>query len=273
MISPWYDSNVKIPIIFLGAIPISIFSVMISIGVGLGLLWTVWPVSIFPKIAKERLSLSAIALGGALVGGRTGYILVNWLYFQRHVVEIPQVWLGGFSWTGSLSGALLIIFISTHLRRTSFGDCSDGLLPLLSSITASAWLACWVTGDAYGHEVRAWWGIPARDEWGLILTRWPTQLVGAISALGVQWIVDQLRVRKWITIPGLPSCFVIAGLSLTILAISSFRADPVPVINGIRLDTWSSSGYLIFSILLALFFIGQSTKKSNKYQRSNYHEN
>jgi phosphatidylglycerol:prolipoprotein diacylglycerol transferase len=273
MISPWYDSSVKNPIIIFGTIPLFIFSVLTSIGVGLGLFWSVWPVSIFTKTAKERVDLCAIALGGALLGGRISYVLVNLPYFQGHIVEIPQVWLGGLSWAGSLSGALLVIFISARIRETPFGNYSDGLLPLLSSIAVSAWLACWVTGYAYGQEVRAWWGIPARDEWGIIATRWPTQLVGAISALGVQWITDQLRIHKWVTIPGFSTCLVISGLSVTNLVISIYRADPVPVLNGIRLDTWSSGGFLLFSIILALFYIGRLTKNSNMLQRSNHHEN
>jgi prolipoprotein diacylglyceryltransferase len=273
MISPWYDSSVKNPIIIFGTIPLFIFSVMTSIGVGLGLFWSVLPVSIFPKIAKERVALSAIALGGALLGGRTGYVLVNWPYFQEHIPEISQVWLGGLSWTGSLSGALIVIFVSARIRKTPFGNYSDGLLPLLSSITVSVWLACWVTGYAYGQEVRTWWGIPARDEWGMVATRWPTQLVGAISALGVQWIMDQFRFRKWVTIPGITTCLVIAGLSVTILVVSPYRADPVPMVNGIRLDTWGSGGFLLFSIILALFYFGRFTKNSNILQRSNHHEN
>ena len=158
---------------------------MIGIGIGVGLLWAVWPVSVFPDIARARVEAGSIALGGAVVSGRVGYVLVNWVYFQKNIAETIQIWSGGLSWIGSIAGALLAILIMSRVQRTSFGNLVDGLRPLLTSTVASVWLASWMTGYAYGLEVDAWWGIPASNEWGFVSHRWPIQLAGSFSALGV----------------------------------------------------------------------------------------
>ena len=147
-----------------------------------------------------------------------------------------------------------LIIITIQIKRTSLGHLMDNLLPLFSSITISTWLACWITGYAYGIEVNRWWGIPSMDESGLLTKRWPIQLIGALSALGFQWIAEYFQKRRWITRPGLASCLVLTGFSLTIFSLSPFRGDPIFMPKGIRLDIWASVGLFGLSTLMALTF-------------------
>ncbi len=269
----WYDSTVNTDITIFGAILIYTFPLMIGIGIGVGLLWAVWPVSIFPDIAQARMESGSIALGGAVVGGRVGYVLVNWMYFQKNIAETIQIWSGGFSWTGSVAGALLAILITARVRKTSFGDLVDGLRPLLTSTAVSAWLASWMTGYAYGLEVDAWWGIPARNEWGFVAQRWPIQLVGTFSALGFHWLSDQLQARKWGKIPGLAASLELGGLFVTILALSPHRGDPAPQWGGIRVDSWVSIFFIVLCSLMAFTLTLRTDKIRKTTLQPSDHEN
>jgi len=232
-----------------GTFTLWIFPLTISVGIGVGMLWAIWPVSVFPKIARTRFEVGAIALGSGLIGGRAGYVLINWDYFRKNLVEVPQIWLGGLSWIGVMAGGCLAVLIAARSRGTSFGNLADGLRPLFTSIVISAWLACWMTGIAYGVEIDAWWGIPASDEWGFLVERWPIQMIGAFSALGFHWIFDRLLVRKRIRTPGFAALLELGGFSLTIFVLSPFRGDPAPQLAGLRLDTWVSLFYVILCIV------------------------
>jgi len=192
---------------------------------------------------------------GTLIGGRAGYVLLNWAYYERHHWEVFQVWLGGFSWIGALFGAFISISITAQIQKTSLGNLMDHLLPLFSSITISTWLACWLTGHAYGIEINRWWGVPAINESGLLAQRWPIQLIGALAALGFHWLAEYFQKRRRITRPGLASCLVLSGFSLTIFILSPFRGDPILMLNETRLDIWASAGFFTLSTLMAITFI------------------
>jgi len=240
--------------LFLGNIPVYTFSLIIGIGTAVGLFWSTYRILILPEAARERFTIGTIALTGALVGGRTAFIYINWIYFQQHVIEIPQIWLGGISWVGAMSGSLLFLIIAAFFLNRPISILLDGQLPLLASITTSVWLACWITGYAYGIETTAWYGVPSRDEWGQVSIRWPTQIAGAVSTLGIHWIVEQFRFRRWLLVPGLAASVEIAGLSLTILALSAYRADPTPIWNGIRIDVTASLALFTLSTIAAVIF-------------------
>lgn len=250
--SPWYDSSVDTVRLIPEVLPLFTFPLIISFGVGLGLIWSVWPVSAIPSLMEQRFNIGVICLSGALIGGRIGTIIINWRYYQSHLVEISQVWLGGIAWEGAISGSIVAILIAAHVYRTSLGRMADGLLPLLACITASAWLASWMTGYAYGVETSAWWGIPALDEGGMITKRWPTQLAGALLTLGVHWAIENLKARGRIRTPGMAASLELAGIAAIILIIFPFQAATHPLWRGVPLTAWFSMGILALSAVVAI---------------------
>jgi len=225
MISTWYYSLMPDGFYIFGAIYINTFSSLLALGSGIGLIWSTWSDNKSWKNSHKILSNGTFALFGALLGGRVGYILVNWGYFQVNLNEIIQIWLGGINWIGALVGALITIFIISQVSGVRFGDFSDELLPLFTCIVISVWFANWLTGHAYGVEVDAWWGVPAKNEWGDFAMRWPVQLVGAISALLIHWLAGYSKHRLNIKFPGIPSCVEVIGFGLTVSILSNFRAE------------------------------------------------
>lgn len=245
---------------------IFIFPLTIAAGVGVGMLWTVLPISVFPDLVRRRFEAGSLALLGAWMGGRLAYVSINWAYFQSHLVEIPQVWLGGISWIGVVAGGCLAVPVIARIRRISSRDLADGLRPLFTSIVVSAWLASWLTGSAYGVEAKAWWGIPAANEWGILLKRWPTQMLGALLALGVHWAVDQLVARQRVRTPGLAALLELEGFFVSMMAISPFRGDPAPQWAGIRLEIWASVFFTILALVL-VFSITLRRPRSPKIKK------
>jgi prolipoprotein diacylglyceryltransferase len=198
------------------------------------------------------LEAGTTALVGAVIGGRIGYVLVNWVYFQNKFPEIPQVVSGGTSWFGAMIGGIIAILITARIRQTSFWELVDGLRPLLASVVVSSWLASWMTGYAYGVAVDTLLGVLARDEWGFLSKRWPVHLVGAFSALGFHWASDQLQARKWKKRPGMATSLELGGLSITIAVLTLFRADPAPHWGGIRIDAWAATTLVLMCAIASI---------------------
>lgn len=249
-ISPWYDSCMSDGSTFIGSIPSYLFSLIITIGIGIGMIWSVWMESSNIKRATTILKNGCIVLSGTLIGGRIGYLMENWGYFQDNLKTIVQLRSGGINWSGTFIGGLVIIYILSLVRGNPFGDISDPLLPLFTCIVLSVWLGSWLTGYAYGVEMKTWWAVPARDEFGNIAFRWPTQLMGSISALSIHFLVEFI-IKRWDKhYPGTATCIEIAGLALTIIILELFRADYSSYWKGIDLNVWIS----VFIVLLTLMF-------------------
>ena len=220
------------------------FSILLGLGVLLGLLLTVWRAP--EKEASRYLEAGLWVLLGALVGSRAMTVVINFTYYQSHPGEIVQVWLGGLSGMGALAGGILVIIILALWWKLPVGKLADTLLPLAGTLTIAAWLGCWVDSCGYGLASDMWWALPGRDEWGVLTNRVPVQLMGAIITLVLIWLLDWAGKR--LPIPGLNAAIGLFGMSAVIIALSFLRADPTPIWNGLRLEAWGAIGLIIFSL-------------------------
>lgn len=251
-----------------GRIPVYTFSLLLAIGSLMGLLWAVYKAS--DDTMSTILDAGIWSLLGAVVGGRIAFTLIKWAYFQTHPLEIPQIWLGGISASGALAGGILTVLVTAAITHQNLGELADDLLPLLTALCVSAWLGCWVNGCVYGAEVQAWWGIPARDVWGDMATRWPIQPLGAIFTLLLFWGVDRARARGWLPVPGLGASLEVVGISLTGLGAFSLRVDSVP-----QSQAWPWWGFLSLAIISSTLLVcchnNQKSNSDKKFTRGDSH--
>jgi phosphatidylglycerol:prolipoprotein diacylglycerol transferase len=227
------------------------FSIVLGFGVLAGLLLTGWRA--LQKDMIRYVDAGVFTLFGALLGSRTLTVAVNFTYYQTHMGEIYQVWLGGLSGIGALVGGLLAALIIARWWRIPLGELADALLPLAGAIAITAWMGCWVDRCGYGMQSSAWWAIPAHDEWGVLAKRIPVQLVGASLTLVLIWILD--RASKHLPIHGMSATIGLLGLSAVLFGLSYLRVDPTPVWNGLRLEAWGAMGLMIFSIITVVVLL------------------
>jgi prolipoprotein diacylglyceryltransferase len=221
-----------------------IFSILLALSSVLALIWV--SLETPDSNMNARISTGIWALAGALIGSRTAYVGVHWEYFQRHLAEILQLWLGGLCWPGALAGGLLAVVLAAWLMGIPLRHLIDDLLPLLTSLVMVIWLGCWLTGCGYGQEASI--GLPAQDEWGIWRRRIPVQLLAAISTVILFWGIESFRHHGRGLIPGLATSLGLGGLSLILLGASFLRVDAYPLYNGIRLETWAALIFLGISI-------------------------
>lgn len=234
-----------------GGIPVYIFSLLIALGVFVGLIWIAWQAPQEEMLLRVDAGLWSML--GALVGGRALYVVVHWSYFQNHLKEGIQVFSGGLTWPGALAGGLVSLAVYAGWRRLPFGELADALVPLLAVLSVSVWLGCWLDGCAYGSLTSSWWGLPARDESGVISSRLPLQLLGATMTLALFWLLDQLASR-WDFRSGMFASLSLLSFSVLLLGLSFLRVDPALYWNGSRLEVWSCLLFMGVSLIALLIF-------------------
>jgi phosphatidylglycerol:prolipoprotein diacylglycerol transferase len=231
--------------------PVSGFSLLLGFGVTLGLGWAITQAG--PRHAERIFSLGVLVLFCALLSSRTFYVLINWGYYRGHLLDILWIWQGGFSGVGALLGGIMGLLLVAWYAHLSPAWLADQYLPLLASLVVSGWLACWLAGCAYGAVSRAWWALPARDEWGVSDWRVPVQLLGALLAAGSLFCLE--RWRKTSRTPGLTASLFLFITAVTLLALSFLRADPMPLWWELRADAWGALLMIAISIFFGLYCV------------------
>ena len=184
-----------------------------------------------------------ICLLAGLVGGRVGFVLANWGYFEEHRPEIWLLWRGTLSYHGWLLAGWITFVI---IYRRQWLAMADVLAPAGTILSAFGWLACLLAGYGYGRE--GFIGpltAELPDQYGLLAVRYQTQLAAmSFSLLAAIWLwwLREIRLR-----PGQRFWLALFLLSSGRVILSFFRGDPIPILAGLRLDTLLDSLLLLFT--------------------------
>ena len=240
------------------------FGLSVGIGASLGLLLVVRDA---PPNRQLTWALAGLAvLASALVGARLLYIGLHPVYYAGLPLTQTLRSLDGLSWPGGLAAALLAGGLTALILHAPLAVTADRLAPLFISVSAMSWLGCALTGCAYGNELGEIypWALPVVDMYGELTYRWPLQYVAAASLLlAVAWVEGVTQGARQ---PGVRGCLNGLVLSLHSLLFSFWRADPVPLYNGLRLDYAAGIGLGVLSILgllgIALLRLGSSLKET-----------
>lgn len=186
------------------------------------------------------------AMAAALVGGRIGFIVWRWDYFQQRPAEIWQIWQGGFSYTAALLSAILGLLLWSTLTGRPFYRYASLFAPAFLLITLFGWLACWLEGCAYGQEtVLGLLAADLPDDYGVFAVRYRTQLLGFLLTLMAFIFILWYRKKR---LNAALFLWALAAVSLVHLLTSLLRGDPTFIIGGLRLDTLLNGLFLILAL-------------------------
>ncbi len=198
--------------------------------------------------------LAGLAMG--LLGGRAGFVWMEWGYFQARPSQIFHIWQGGLSYHGALLGGLAGVWLWSRWRGRPFAAIAALIAPLLPLGSGFGWLACWLEGCGYGRQAPlGWLTADLPDAFGLFAVRYQTQLLGIFASLllfGWLW-----RRANWPPLRQL--AFSLGWLSLAHAGIGVLRGDTAVFLGNIRLD-------ILLDLLLA--FLSLLLQKYAKTRRS-----
>jgi len=225
-------------------VTLRMFAILAGFGAAIGL-WRVYRA--LPVENPIPWMIAALGtLMGALAGARVGYILAHPLYFSLHPQQRLLFWQGGLNDFAALAGAILLAILTTIIMRARLLPTLNLMSLMLLPVSTMIWLGLWYEGVAYGRTLPAGsvFGIPSPDEAGMLATRFPLQLVAALSLLLLLMLIEYLTKNSS---PGFRFALLGLGFSTHTLIFSVFRADPVYPVAGISIDS-------IFSLLFAVVF-------------------
>ncbi len=181
-----------------------------------------------PRPSPRNLDDLLVAVAfGAVLGGRAGYVLFyNLPFFLQHPLEIPQVWNGGMSFHGGLTGAALGAWAFARREKIPFFSVAD-----LSCSVAPIGLFLVRLANFIKPEL---WGRPSDVPWAMVfpgagpLPRHPSQLYEAGLEGVALGVVMALAVRAGaFRRPGLTSGLFIGLYGLARISSEFFR-EPDP---------------------------------------------
>ena len=171
----------------IGKWSIPTYTVLLDLGLILGVLLTYFEGKRQLKDGALALDLALWTVIGGIVGGRLGYVLINVRVFSEDWLRALRIWEGGLSFHGAFLGGLLVMILFAQLqrgeKRVSFWDLADVVAPGLALAIAFGWSACLMGGCAYGVLGEGFGYAVLPDLYGVEASRFVTQAVGVAFTL------------------------------------------------------------------------------------------
>lgn len=241
------------PQIDIGPLTLRIFPAALT-GAVLASLWLVQRRVRLP--VRSLIDIGLLALAGALIGARLGYVLLNLEAFAADPADVLRFTSGGLNWHGALIGALIGLWLAARWHSFDGEALLDALTPAIALIGLAAWAGCWAESCGYGVEVDTLARYPAYlvaelpDRFGIAAPRYSTQLYG-VAWMGLALIAalllmrgERLRGRRfWLTL---------ALASMGMFAIGFWRADPSAFALGLRVDQLLDALFVLGGVIMAL---------------------
>ena len=236
----------------LGPVIVYTYTVLIDIGIAAGLGWLYVRA---PEGKSARwLDAGIAATVGGFVGARLLYAMVNGGYYLGHLGEVFRIWEGGLAWPGAALGGLVGLWAYGGLRaRESLAPILDALALPMALVSLLSWGGCLAGSCAYGYEVTpgqlpAWLVMNAPDLYNLTVPRFPTQAIGLAWSLIALVLVWGMRDRRWPV--GAHGFYALSLVALGTFGLAFTRGDPMPLVNGIRLDVVGSALVFVAASLI-----------------------
>jgi len=171
----------------IGAFELSTYGALVALAYVAAILWL--------KARREEMGLSEDAFwdlvywlfGGALLGGKLGFILV-----ERDVSLLWREPRYGFVFYGGFLGSVLAGWIASRRMKFSFVALSDYFGVALPIGHAIGRLGCLAAGCCYGAHTDLPWGVPLAGD----PSRHPTQVYEALANAGIALLVARVGLAR-----------------------------------------------------------------------------
>jgi phosphatidylglycerol:prolipoprotein diacylglycerol transferase len=164
---------------------------------------------------------------GIVLGGRIGYVLFyNLPHFAENPIEILQVWNGGMSFHGGVTGCIVAIVafaLHRHIPVLSLGDVTAAVAPIGLFLGR---LANFINGELWGRPTDVPWAMVFPN--GGPIPRHPSQLYEAALEGVVLFLVLAVLVRfGGLKRPGLVAGVFAIGYGIARITCELFREPDV----------------------------------------------
>lgn len=236
------------PILFrIGPHIIYSYSIVICLGLLIGLVVIVWTACRQGIPAQPVLEATLCAATGGMLLGRVAYMLPQ---LEQYLAQPEMIanW-GNQRFHGVLVGSVGGVWLYSRWRQVGVLPLLDALTIGLPVIQAFGWLAMLLHGGNYGATTYTGWAWELPDIYGIVTPRIPTQFLGILAAaLLIAWVSYWRRQTK---AQGAVFALYLAADAMLFFAVAFTRAPTMPMMGPLRLSQWLYAA----QFLLALAFV------------------
>ena len=135
----------------IGPLTLHSYGVLIALGLLLSLF-------LMDRIAKKSRVLNPqkvfdlvfVTVFSGFAGARVFYILQEWSWYQKHPLEILQIWKGGLVYYGGMVASFAGFFLYVRSKKLPFLRLSDFILPYIALTHAFGRVGCFLNGCCFG---------------------------------------------------------------------------------------------------------------------------
>ena len=231
------------PILQIGPVALPFPSLLVLLGIWLGLTLAERHVSRFHLSADQLFNLVLIGMISGLVGARLAYVIRYPQAFAGSLLDIFSRDLGLFDpFIGAVVGVLSAAIYAQH-KRFPLLSTLDALTPGLAVFALALALSHLASGNAFGAPANLPWSL---ELWGV--RRHPSQIYETLASaliFGYLWpgrkLADELK-------PGGYFLHFTTLTSAARLVLEGFRGDSAPLPGGLRAA--QVVAWIIFAICL-----------------------
>lgn len=151
--------NIDPVAISIGNLAIHWYGIIISIAVFLGFFLAIRKISSFGYKEDDVTNVITIAIPSAVIGARIYYVTFNFSAFYDDWVSIFNIRTGGLAIYGGIIGALLSVYFYCRVKKYSFLNFVDVLIPYLALGQAIGRWGNFTNQEAFGGNTNLPWGM------------------------------------------------------------------------------------------------------------------
>lgn len=164
---------------------------------------------------------------------------------------------GGIGFFGGVIGFLLVLFIQSIRLREDFGKWLDVIVLSALPGVSIGYLGQFLDGAGYGTPTNLPWGFTFENiAVPFTIPIHPVQIYTALISVIIFVVILQIFKSK--KMPGLAGMIGIIGFAVARIFFDFLRGDVALMINGLRLQQWTSIAASI--ILVIMFFVSRNLK-------------
>lgn len=250
----------------IGPLKVHGYGFMIAIGIILAFL-----VAEHREKTMDRYNIELVFDLGiiSVIGGWTGSKILFWITEYKNIIADPSYILStlasGWVVYGGLIGGILTGFVVCKVKKQSFLNYADLVLPVVALAQSFGRIGCLLAGCCYGAPTDAAWGIVFKASSyapnGIALI--PTQIISSAADL-LNFIVLSIIMKKT-KIRGITTGAFLCFYSIGRFLIEYLRDDPRGSVGVLSTSQFIAIVILIIGILTVLYSV-RANKKQNAGQ-------
>ena len=196
------------------------------------------------RLSRWKIALACLAsLLAGIVGGRLGYVAVDWNYYSKHLAEIHRIDLGGMVFYTGYALGMGGMALAIRLFRLPFWKTVDLIIPPGAFAEAVGRIGCFLTGCCAGTQTVLAWGVDFGDG----VRRHPTQIYESLGIFILFFILK--GIEKEDPPPGkvLFTMFLYYGTMRFLLEYIREDARPGPL--GLSIAQWISVVMIVWGAI------------------------